>query len=38
MAGKLGEQLTVFAFAVLLVGLIVALAFAAGYGIGKLLL
>ena len=35
---KLGERLSVFAFATIAVGAIVALAFAAGYVIGKLLL
>ena len=35
---KLGEQLTVFVFAALAIGAIVALAFAAGYLIGKVLL
>ena len=38
MAGKLGEQLAVFAFAAVLVAGLVAVAFAAGYGIVKLLL
>jgi hypothetical protein len=35
---KLGERLSVFAFATIAVGAIVGLAFAAGYMIGKLLL
>ncbi len=35
---KLGERLSVFAFAAAAVGAIVGLAFAAGYAIGKLLL
>ncbi len=35
---KLGERLSVFAFATVAVGAIVGLAFAAGYAIGKLLL
>ena len=35
---KLGERLSVFAFAAVVVGAIVGLAFAAGYVIGKLLL
>jgi hypothetical protein len=35
---KLGERLTVFAFATFVVATIVGLAFAAGYVIGKLLL
>jgi hypothetical protein len=35
---KLGERLTVFAFAMFVVATIVGLAFAAGYVIGKLLL
>jgi hypothetical protein len=35
---KLGERLTVLAFATAVVGTIVVLAFAAGYVIGKLLL
>jgi hypothetical protein len=35
---RLGERLTVFAFAALVVATIVGLAFAAGYVIGKLLL
>ena len=35
---KLGERLSVFAFATFAVGAIVGLAFAAGYVIGKLLL
>jgi hypothetical protein len=36
--GKVGERLSVFAFATLAVAAIVALSFAAGYLIGKLLL
>jgi hypothetical protein len=36
--GQLGERLSVFAFATTVVLAIVALAFAAGYVIGKLLL
>jgi hypothetical protein len=35
---KLGERLSVFAVAAVVVGMIVGLAFAAGYVIGKLLL
>jgi hypothetical protein len=35
---RLGERLTVFAFAMVVVATIVGLAFAAGYVIGKLLL
>jgi hypothetical protein len=35
---KVGERLSVFAFAAIVVGTIVGLAFAAGYVIGKLLL
>ena len=35
---KLGEQLSVFAFAAIAIGVIVAVAFAAGYVIGKVLL
>ena len=35
---KLGERITVFAFATFAVGAFVALAFAAGYVVGKLLL
>jgi hypothetical protein len=35
---KLGDRLSVFAFAAIVVGAIVGLAFAAGYVIGKLLL
>ena len=35
---KLGERLSVFAFAMLVLAAIVGLAFAAGYAIGKLLL
>ena len=35
---KLGERLSVFAFAAVVVGAIVGLAFAAGYVIGRLLL
>jgi hypothetical protein len=35
---KLGERLTVFAFAAFVVATIVGLAFGAGYVIGKLLL
>lgn len=35
---KLGERLSVFAFAAIVVGAIVGLSFAAGYVIGKLLL
>jgi hypothetical protein len=35
---RLGERLTVFAFATIAIGAIVGLAFAAGYLIGKLLL
>ena len=35
---KLGEKLSVFAFATIAIGAIVGLAFAAGYVIGKLLL
>jgi hypothetical protein len=35
---KVGERLSVFAFAAVVVGTIVGLAFAAGYVIGKLLL
>jgi hypothetical protein len=35
---KVGERLTVLAFATAVVGTIVGLAFAAGYVIGKLLL
>jgi hypothetical protein len=35
---RLGERLTVFAFAAVVVATIVGLAFAAGYVIGKLLL
>jgi hypothetical protein len=38
MASKLGEQVSVFAFATAVVAVIVALAFAAGYVIGKMLL
>jgi len=35
---RFGERVTVFLFATVAVGMIVALAFAAGYVIGKLLL
>jgi hypothetical protein len=35
---RFGERLTVFVFAAVAVGMIVALAFAAGYVVGKLLL
>jgi hypothetical protein len=35
---KLGERLSVFAFAVVVLGTIVGLAFAAGYIVGQLLL
>jgi hypothetical protein len=35
---KLGERLSILAFATVAVGAIVALAFAAGYVIGKILL
>ena len=35
---KLGEKLSVFAFATIAIGAIVGLAFAAGYVIGKILL
>jgi hypothetical protein len=35
---KLGERVTVLAFATAVVGAIVGLSFAAGYAIGKLLL
>ena len=35
---KLGERLSVFAFATFAIGAIVGIAFAAGYVIGKLLL
>jgi hypothetical protein len=35
---KLGERLSVFAFATVAVGAVVGLAFVAGYVIGKLLL
>ena len=38
MASRLGEQLSVFAFATAVVAVIVAAAFAAGYLIGKMLL
>jgi hypothetical protein len=38
MASKLGEQISVFAFATVLVAAVVALAFGAGYLIGKVLL
>jgi hypothetical protein len=36
--GKLGERLSVFAFAAIVLGAIVGLAFAAGYIVGQLLL
>ena len=35
---RVTERLTVLAFAVVLVGAIIGIAFAVGYGIGKLLL
>jgi hypothetical protein len=35
---RLGEQVSVFAFATVVVAVIVALAFAAGYLLGKMLL
>lgn len=35
---RLGDRLSIFAFATIAVGAIVAIAFAAGYVIGKLLL
>ena len=38
MTSKLSEQLTVFAFATVVVALVVGIAFAAGYVIGKMLL
>jgi hypothetical protein len=38
MPSRLGEQLSVFAFATAVVAALVALAFAAGYLIGKMLL
>lgn len=38
MPSRLGEQLSVFAFAAAVVAALVALAFAAGYLIGKMLL
>jgi hypothetical protein len=36
--GRVTDRLTVLAFAALLVGAIIGLAFAVGYGVGKLLL
>jgi hypothetical protein len=36
--GKLGERLSVFAFAAIVLATIVGLAFAAGYVVGQLLL
>jgi hypothetical protein len=36
--GKLGERLSVFAFAAIVLGTIMGLAFAAGYVVGQLLL
>jgi hypothetical protein len=36
--GRVTDRLTVLAFAALLVGAIIGLAFALGYGVGKLLL
>jgi hypothetical protein len=36
--GRLGERLSVFAFAAFVLGAIVGLAFAAGYIVGQLLL
>jgi hypothetical protein len=38
MTSKLGEKVSVLAFAAAVVAVMVALAFAAGYGIGKMLL
>ena len=36
--GRVTERLTVLVFAALLVGAIIGIAFAVGYGVGKLLL
>jgi hypothetical protein len=36
--GRVTDRLTVLAFATLLVGAIIGIAFAVGYGVGKLLL
>lgn len=36
--GRVTDRLTVLAFAALLVGAIIGVAFAVGYGVGKLLL
>jgi hypothetical protein len=36
--GRLGERLTVFAFATFVLAAILGIAFAAGYAVGKLLL
>jgi hypothetical protein len=36
--GRVTDRLTVLAFAALLVGAIIGIAFAVGYGVGKLLL